>query len=98
MQPEGPIAPEIKQGDRALLDTSTVLLRVSGVVGVGTAGTPGPQERLCFVLGTTGRHDETPGGGMELRRRWLSGYCIRPSIRRHWFKYSCGGQSLQRAL
>lgn len=58
------------------MNASTVLFRVSGVTGVGTTGTPGPQKRLCFVLERIGRCDVIPGGGTGPRRRWLSGYCI----------------------
>lgn len=81
------------------MNANTVLLRVSGVMGIEIAGTTGPQERLCLLCaGTIGRHDEIPGSGMGTRRRWLSGYCICPSIRRRWFKHIYGGRSLQTGL
>lgn len=63
------------------MNASRVLFRVSGVTGVGTAGTLGPQKRLCFVLGTIRRCDVIPGGRTGPRRRWLSGYCICQSIK-----------------
>lgn len=62
------------------MNASTALFGVSGVTGVGTAGTPGPQKRLCFVLGRTGRCDVIPGGGTGPRGRCLRGYCICRSV------------------
>lgn len=49
-QPEGSVAHKIKEGHRTLVEDEHMHSAFQGpwVMGVGAAGTPGPQERLCF--------------------------------------------------
>lgn len=74
--------------------TSTVLFRVSGV----TAGTPEPQKRLCFVLGTIRRSDVIPGGGTGPEEEMVKWLLILSKYKRHWCKYSYEDRSLQKSL
>lgn len=73
IQPEGPIAHKIKEGDRTLVEDEQKAQCFSESLGFGMLEQQGPQDPRkgsVLMLGTTGRRDEIPGveaggGGTE---------------------------------